>query len=273
MVTVYTNRDAFTRNNVFVDNEGYIVNYDRSRSSPGLNGVEIGYAMLNRDVLDYVPDGNPSFEACVYPYLVKNRLLQAFMAEHRYYSIGSLERLSQTREFLLSSPAIILDRDGVINKKPSRARYVRKWEEFEWLPGSVEALRLLKNAGYKVIVVTNQAGVARGEMTESDLISIHDRMQSELAQVDASVEAIYYCSHNWNEGCFCRKPEPGLLFQAQREYNLDLTKTFFIGDDERDMEAGFKAGCPTLRVSTEFTLLRCVEQNVSLINRDRKHLS
>lgn len=262
MVTVYTNRDGYTRNNVRVDGEGYVVAYDGGRSESNLNGVEIGYALLRRDVMDCIPAGNVSFEATVYPYLAQQRMLRAFLIDHRYYSIGSPERLPLAEAFLNFPRAVILDRDGVLNKKRPRAEYVRTWDEFEWLPGAVEALCLLKRAGYKLILVSNQAGIARGMMSEADLISLHERMQVELSAVGAAVDAIYYCPHGWDEGCTCRKPKPGLLLQAQRDHHLDLTKTFVIGDDERDVEAGVAAGCRTFLVSPEFPLIRCVHEHI-----------
>jgi D-glycero-D-manno-heptose 1,7-bisphosphate phosphatase len=262
MLTVYRNQDGYTKNNVRVDENGYIIGYDKSRLESGLNGVEIGYGILSREVLDILPSGNESFEATVYPELARRRLLRAFPTSHRYYSIGSLERLPVTEAFLSFPQAIFLDRDGVINKRPSRAEYVRGWEEFEWLPGAVDAIRLLKDAGYKVIVVTNQAGVARGVMLEADVQSIHDRMQAELRTAGAAVDAFYYCPHGWNDGCFCRKPKPGMFFQAQRDHHLDLTRTIFIGDDERDLEAGRAAGCRTYLVSREFPVLDCVRRHL-----------
>ncbi|MEK6718782.1 MAG: HAD-IIIA family hydrolase [candidate division NC10 bacterium] len=267
MVTVYANRDGYTRNNVCVDSEGYIVAYDRHRSGSGLNGVEIGYALLAREVVDLIPPGNVSFEASVYPHLAQRRLLRAFLTEHRYYSVGSRERFPLTEAFLAFPRAVILDRDGVLNRKPPKAEYVRSWAEFEWLPGAIEGVRLLKAAGYKVIIITNQAGIGRGVMTEADLLAIHSRMQAELSAASAAVDAIYYCPHAWDANCACRKPRPGLFFQTQREHHLDLTKTVFVGDDERDLEAGAAAGCPTFLVSAEFPLLECVRKHVPIEGR------
>jgi len=264
MVTVYANRDHYTRNNVRVGEDGRVLAYDKSRTQAGLNGVEIGYALLSRSVLDLLPEGNVSFEGSVYPALVERGLLHAFVTEHRYYSVGSHERLPLTEAFLAPQKAVILDRDGVLNKKPPRASYVRTWDEFEWLPGAIESLRALKQAGYKTILVTNQAGVARGVMGEGDLKALHERMQAGLREAGAELDAIYYCPHGWDEGCFCRKPSPGMLFQAQREHHLDLTKTVFIGDDERDLEAGTAAGCPTFLVSPACPLPECIHQHVPL---------
>ena len=264
MVTVYTNRDGYTRNNVLVDGEGYVVTYDPKRSAPGLNGVEIGYALLAREVLDYLPQENVSFEHTVFPALASLRFLRAFQTEHRYYSVGSHDRLPLTEAFLAPQKAVILDRDGVLNRRPPRAEYVRSWEEFQWLPEAVETLALLKEAGYKLIVATNQPGIARGVMTEQELAAIHVRMCDELSAAGAAMDAIYVCAHGWDEGCFCRKPRPGLLFQAQRDWHLDLTKTLYIGDDGRDLEAGEAAGCPTILLDEGMAILEVVKRHLSL---------
>jgi D-glycero-D-manno-heptose 1,7-bisphosphate phosphatase len=171
-----------------------------------------------------------------------------------------LHRLPLTEAFFRRHPTVILDRDGVLNKKPARAQYVRCWDEFEWLPGAKQALRLLNEAGYRVVVVSNQAGIGRGVMTEADLVKIHAAMRTETTGAGGRIDQIYYCPHDWNTGCECRKPNPGLLFQAQRELNLDLTRTAFIGDDERDGQAAEAAGCPFMQVSDSQSLLDCVQQ-------------
>jgi histidinol-phosphate phosphatase family protein len=229
--------------------------FDRSRRSPGLRGVEISYALLRRSVLELLPSEDALFEEAVYPPLVELGELLAYVTEHRYYSVGSVERLPLTERFLARRPAVILDRDGVLNKRPPRAQYVRSSDEFEWLPGAKAALRLFEEAGYLVVVVSNQAGVARGAMSEADLARIHERMKVEAAAEGGRIDAVYYCPHNWDEGCACRKPKPGMLFSAQRDFDLDLTRTPFIGDDERDEEAAVAAGCPALLVSDQATLL------------------
>jgi D-glycero-D-manno-heptose 1,7-bisphosphate phosphatase len=192
----------------------------------------------------------------LYPRLAEQRQLLAYVSDHRYYSIGSVARLPLTETFLNRRPAVLLDRDGVLNRKPPRAQYVRSWSEFAWLPGATEALRLLKEAGYRVIVISNQAGVARGAMREEDVVDIHQRLQAEAVAHGGRIDAIYYCAHDWDAGCECRKPRPGMLLQAQRDFSLDLSRTPFIGDDERDAEAAEAAGCPPLLVSDTLDLLQ-----------------
>jgi histidinol-phosphate phosphatase family protein len=260
MITVYSNKDKYSRDSVQVGEDGYVCVFDRSRTTPGLQGVEISYAILTKSVLALLPEHDALFEEAVYPQLTKRRQLLAYVTDHRYYSVGSLHRLPLTEAFLARQPTIILDRDGVLNKKPPKAHYVRTWDEFEWLPGAKEALCLLKATGYRVILVSNQAGVARGAMTEGELTRIHERMKAEVAQAGGHIEAVYCCLHDWDEGCECRKPKPGLLFQAQRDVHLDLSRTLFIGDDERDAQAADAAGCPSVLVSNEISLLDIVRK-------------
>jgi histidinol-phosphate phosphatase family protein len=211
-------------------------------------------------VLKILPETNTSVEDALYSRLATERKLAAYVTDHRYYSVGALHRLPLTESFFRREPTIILDRDGVLNKKPPRAQYVRSWEEFEWLPGAQQSLRVLNEAGYRVVVVSNQAGIGRGVMTEAHLLRIHEMMKNGAESAGGRIEKIYYCPHDWDVGCECRKPNPGLLFQAQRELNLNLTRTVFIGDDDRDGEAADAAGCPFMQVSEGKSLLDCVQQ-------------
>ena len=260
MITVYTNKDDYTRNSVRVGADGYVEIYDKTCATPGLQGVEISYALMNKSVVKLLTGANISVEEALYARLAQQRQLLAYVTDHRYYSVGALHRLPLTEAFFKRTPTALLDRDGVLNKRAPKARYVRSWSEFEWLPGAKEALRLLNKAGYRVIVVSNQAGIGRGLMTETDLRQIHDKMRAEAAEAGGQIDKVYYCPHDWNEGCECRKPKPGLLFQAQRELNLDLSRTVFVGDDERDGEAADRAGCLFVRVSEEKPLIEWVQQ-------------
>jgi D-glycero-D-manno-heptose 1,7-bisphosphate phosphatase len=145
--------------------------------------------------------------------------------------------------------AIFLDRDGVINQKaPTEEEYVTCWEEMAILPRVPEAISLLNHTGFQVIVVTNQRAVAKGVLSIAGLESIHYRMCEYLAARGANIDAIYYCPHELHPPCGCRKPAPGMLFEAAREYNIDLTASWMIGDSEKDVEAGISAGCRTVRI-------------------------
>jgi D-glycero-D-manno-heptose 1,7-bisphosphate phosphatase len=150
---------------------------------------------------------------------------------------------------------VILDRDGVLNVRPPRAEYVVTPDDLHWLPGALEALRLLREAGYRVLVVSNQAGIGRGVMSESDLASVTARMTQDAEAAGGRIDGFYHCPHDWDDGCRCRKPAPGMLFDAQLDHDLDLTRTVFVGDDERDGEAAQRAGCPFEMVEEGRSLL------------------
>ena len=144
--------------------------------------------------------------------------------------------------------AAFLDRDGVINRKAPEGQYVTRWEEMKFLPGACEAIRLLNNAGFLVVVVSNQRCVAKGLITTEELDSLHAQMRHEFAAAGATIDAIYYCPHEIQPPCSCRKPRAGLLLDAARRHNVDLAGSWMIGDSGRDVQAGRSAGCRTVRL-------------------------
>lgn len=143
----------------------------------------------------------------------------------------------------LEVETVFLDRDGVINRKPPEGEYVRSWGDFEFLPGVREALALLKRSGRRVIVVTNQRGIALGLFSQDDLNDIHERMQANLREAAAAVDGIYVCPHDEGE-CTCRKPQTGLFWRAKTEFpEIDFVRSLLIGDLLSDLEAGARLGC------------------------------
>jgi histidinol-phosphate phosphatase family domain/HAD-superfamily hydrolase, subfamily IIIA len=142
--------------------------------------------------------------------------------------------------------AAFLDRDGVINRKAPGNGYITTWKDMEILPGVPDSIAKLNNAGFQVIVVSNQRCVAKGLITIAGLESLHDRMREHLAQSKARIDAIYYCPHETSPPCRCRKPQPGMLLDAARDHNIDLAQSWMIGDSAVDVEAGRRAGCRTI---------------------------
>lgn len=167
--------------------------------------------------------------------------------------------------------AIFLDRDGTINKMVG---FVTKPEQFELIEGAAEAIKAINKSGYLAIVVTNQPVIARGDCTFEELQTIHDKMETELGKVGAFVDAIYVCPHHTDKGfegerpeykcnCNCRKPKPGLLLQAAKDFNIDLSESYMIGDSHRDVEAGENAGVKkSIKVeeNKENGLLNCIKR-------------
>jgi D-glycero-D-manno-heptose 1,7-bisphosphate phosphatase len=145
-----------------------------------------------------------------------------------------------------TKPAAFLDRDGVLNVD---AGYVYRSEDFVWIEGAREAVRLLNERGYLVFVVTNQSGVARGYYREADVQGLHNWIKEDLGRIDAHIDAFYYCPHHpealiesYRQICDCRKPAPGMILKAMREWPVDRTQSFLIGNKEDDSAAADHAG-------------------------------
>ena len=147
----------------------------------------------------------------------------------------------------MESKAVFLDRDGTIARDVS---YCPRPEDFEILPTVPEATRLLNQNGFKVVVITNQSGIARGYFTEEALAQIHKKMENELKQHSARVDAIFYCPHHPDDGCQCRKPRTALFHRAASEFGIDFASSFVVGDTWMDMDAGKVLGCKTVLVTT-----------------------
>ena len=151
--------------------------------------------------------------------------------------------------------AVFLDRDGVITQEPPH--YAHELSQLELIYKSADAIRLLNENGFVVIVASNQAGIAHGYYREEDAILFHQAMKENLAKEGAYIDAIYYCPHHpeakierYRVDCNCRKPKPGMLTRAKRELNIDLKQSFIVGDKLSDIEAGERAGCKTIMVRT-----------------------
>lgn len=135
--------------------------------------------------------------------------------------------------------AIFLDRDGVINK--NREGYVLSWEQVHFLPRSLSALRRLAQTSYAIVVVTNQSAIGRGLIRNEAAREINDRLISQIRLYKGRIDATYLCPHAPQDNCNCRKPKPGLLLQASQDLNLDLTRSWMIGDAITDLQAGIAA--------------------------------
>ncbi len=259
LITAFSNLDNSTKNNILIEN-GYVTGYDPDRKEKNLNAVDIGFFIANKKVLKLLPQGNCKFENEILPKLIRKEALAGYLTDQKYYSIGDLQKLKIINKFLIPKKVIFLDRDGVINKKAPKADYVKSWKEFKFLPDSTQAIKLLNDNEYRVFIISNQAGVARGFLSKKDLDLIHKNMLKELNNNGAKIDGIYVCTHGWDEGCQCRKPKPGLLLQASRDHQIDLTKAIFIGDDIRDKQTGQEVGCKTFLVSPKKSLLQIVQK-------------
>lgn len=153
--------------------------------------------------------------------------------------------------------AIFIDRDGTINKYMGFLHFI---DDFELLPKAAEAIKLINSSGYLAIVITNQPIIARGEITYDELETIHNKMETLLGLEGAYIDGLYFCPHHPHKGykgeitelkieCDCRKPKPGMLLKAARDFNINLNNSWMIGDSERDIKAGQNAGCKTILIN------------------------
>lgn len=177
----------------------------------------------------------------------------------RYYSVckDCKEGKISAKNLKNKQKAIFLDRDGTINKYVG---FLRNIDDFELIDGVAEAIRKINESGYLAVVVTNQPVVARGEVSFEELEEIHNKMETLLGKEGAYLDAIYYCPHHPHKGyegerpelkidCDCRKPKPGMLLKAAVDFNIDLSRSWMVGDGENDIQAGINAGCKTVLLS------------------------
>ena len=153
---------------------------------------------------------------------------------------------------------VFVDRDGVINQE--RSDYVKSISELEIYPNVAENIKLLKDAGFLVIVITNQSAVNRGIISHEMINQIHNSIQDHLKKYGTFLDGFYYCPHTPNENCNCRKPKPGLLQQAILELNIDLNSSWMIGDSDSDIEAADSIGCKAIKINDNFSLDNAVEK-------------
>lgn len=156
--------------------------------------------------------------------------------------------------------AIFLDRDGVINKE--RKDYVKTIKEFQIFDDVPNAIKQLKKLGFLVIVITNQSAVNRRIITKKTLNEIHMKLQKILKENDTSIDKFYFCPHKPDENCKCRKPNPEMLIRASQECNIDMRKSFMIGDSLTDIQAAHRAGCRGILLEKNQTLVQIVNSMV-----------
>jgi histidinol-phosphate phosphatase family protein len=260
---------------VEVDASGRILafhSYPHSAGQNYANLVNAALYVIEKQALRPWLELQPPFDFAkdLFPVMVKaGQNLFGYRSREYIKDVGTPERLERVEKDLDSgriarssfetpAPAVFLDRDGTINEEVNRV-----WEpsQFKLLPGVGPAIRRLNRSGYVVVVITNQAVIARGDCTEETLQQIHNKMETELGQAGAYVDAIYYCPHHPDRGfpgervelkiaCTCRKPETGLLEAACRDMNLDLASSWVIGDSGRDIEMAKRAGVRSILVET-----------------------
>jgi histidinol-phosphate phosphatase family protein len=276
-LVLHPNDHPFDSDLVETDNTGRIIRFypkphDPQQYYPNL--VNAGAYIFSPSILAHLAKGRKAdFGREVFPAICNKVKMYGYNTAEYLKDIGTPERWAEVEhdwdsgKITLSSyehkqKAIFLDRDGVINEEIS---FISKPEDLILYDFTVDAIRKINQSDYKAIVVSNQSVIARNLCTLEELKAIHNKMETDLGKKRAKIDAIYFCPHHPDKGykeerteykidCLCRKPKPGMLLDAARDFNLDLSASFIIGDNDRDILAGINAGCKTVGVMTGYGL-------------------
>ena len=227
-----------------------VAKYDSSRSESSADFVEIGYSLISKSKIIACLDEHihENFSSVIQS-LTEDQQVSAVQVKTGYMSISDPLRLSRTGAFLKQHRILLLDRDGTLNVKPQRGKYVNSIDEFKWIESSRDALRTLGEKDFSFIIISNQAGVATGETKLEDLNKINEFIRAEFLSLGLRLLEIYVCTDHWNSESEFRKPNPGMFLAAAIEHKFRLDHSIYVGDDIRDAVAAKNAGCKCVLVS------------------------
>jgi len=238
--------------NIELNNSNIVQKYDNNRSDKNLNYVEIGYMIVEKKmVLNFFKTPNCSFSEVLQRISSRGKVC-SWVQKDAYYSISDPERWKICEKYLKPKKILLIDRDGIINHKAPKGEYISNWKDFAWIRDTYKSMKYLSRFGFKFIIISNQAGIARKMIEQKDLDDIHFNMKMKFKTDGIDILDIYICPHHWEDECFCRKPNPGMLIQASKDHLFRLDKTIFIGDDIRDVEAADNANCKSILISSEY---------------------
>jgi mannose-1-phosphate guanylyltransferase / phosphomannomutase len=272
-VVVHPNDHPYDSDLVEADTEGWIsAIHPKSRPADQYlpNMVNAAVAVVERDILEWIlPDTHLDLASDIFRSLAGDHLLRAYRSAEYFKDFGTPDRLASVRRDFETGkterlsqgyrrPAVFLDRDGVINKEVSHLSHPA---QMELIPGAAEGIQRLNDAGYLVIVVTNQPVVARGECSLDTLRVIHNKMETLLGREQAWIDALYFCPHHPERGfpdevpelkidCACRKPKIGMFERAIADWNISLSDSWVVGDSRRDVIAAHRMGIAAIGVKT-----------------------
>lgn len=280
--TIFThpNNHPYDSGLVVTDQEGIVTSWMHKEEKRDIykNRVNAGIHILSPAILEMFREVKKTdLDRDILKQLIPDRKLAAYDSPEYVRDMGTPERyqmvtsdiesgLVHAKNLSNKQKAVFLDRDGTINVYKG---FICDHREVELIPGIADTIRKINESGYLAIVVTNQPVIARGECTLEELECIHDQMETLLGQEGAYIDDLFYCPHHPDKGfegerieykieCECRKPKPGMLLQAAEKYNIDLSESYMVGDDERDMEAGRRAGCKVVKTEKDVAV-RCNE--------------
>ena len=265
IMTVLNNNNRFDKSNV-VARDGNIVLYDKHNPTPEMDYIDYGVCIYEKSLFDAYEIGKAFDIAEIQNKLSVEGKLAAHVVTKRFYEIGSPSSMQEFIEYAQhrfneAHPAMFLDRDGVINEivyneDTELLDSPLSIEQYEFLDGVADAIKKFRDKGYYVFVITNQPGAAKGKATLTRLYDINTYMIEKLEEDGAEIDDLFMCPHYTKKlkltkeeflikACNCRKPKPGLIYMAMRKYNIDMSRSFMVGDSYTDVVAGTAAGLKT----------------------------
>ncbi|MBC8227525.1 MAG: HAD-IIIA family hydrolase [Gammaproteobacteria bacterium] len=263
---ILTNKDF---GNILLDKNERVIAYNNQRSMEEFKYVDIGYMIIEKEVMfGFYENPECNFNK-VLKKMISSNSVSALTHANKHYSISDKERWKITEKYLEKKKIILIDRDGVINKRAPKGEYINNWYDFEWIQETYEFMLSLSKKGFSFIIITNQAGIARGITDLSELEKIHENLKERFLLDGIDILDIYYCPHHWNDNCTCRKPNSGMFIQASKDWLLRLDRTIYIGDDPRDCSAAYNADCTSIFIGdiTELDTLPKSEKPLYAYNR------
>ena len=281
-ILVHPNNHPFDSSLIEVNNDGMVIDWINKEAERVWyhNLVNAGIHILSVKVLDrFIEAKKTDLDRDILKPMIMEKQLFAYSSPEYIKDMGTPKRYDEVisdiktgkvdnKCLVNKQKAVFLDRDGTINKYVG---FLRKLDDFELLDGVSKAIKMINESGYLAIVVTNQPVVARGEVTVDELDVIHKKMETLLGQDGAYIDGVYICPHHPDSGfdgeikelkieCECRKPKPGMILKAAKDFNIDLSNSYMIGDSENDIKAGMAAGCKTRKVDEDNSLLSIINE-------------
>ena len=232
--------------NISVDKYGFS-KYDAGKRKPENKYVELGNIRIQSDKFMDILQETQDLPLT----LQRFSLEQDCATVEITAGLWSVSTLDRYLKLINNRRIVLLDRDGVLLEKMPRREYVKKFEDYRPMSENWNGLRILGESGVDFVIATNQPGVATGEVSETFLLRLHQRMVSEMLNTGINVLAVYVCKHHWNDNCVCRKPEPGMLLNAISDFGIDKDQTLYIGDDDRDLLAAKAANIEGLLIGND----------------------